>query len=68
MFYLFGKDVPPDVNEALSWLRKAVAQTNAAGFYWMGYMHYNGKGLPLNFNDARRLYEQAAGGGSVGAM
>lgn len=57
-----------DDPDAEMWVRRAAAQGNAWGSYYLGLMHYQGQGVREDTAEAIRLWKQAADRGlSLGA-
>jgi len=49
--------------EGEKWIRRAVAQGDPWGYYFLGLMYYKGLGVPEHTAEAIRLWKQAAGQG-----
>lgn len=49
-----------DNSEAVKWFTKAAEAGQASGMYYMGWMTYNGYGVPQNYNEAMNWYSKAA--------
>ena len=57
---LFGHEVPVDHAEGARWLSLAAERGAARPAVWLGTMHEQGLGLPVDMKRARRLYEYGA--------
>ena len=58
--YLYGLDVPRDYAAALRWLTPAVERGAPRPTFHLGRMHEEGWGVPVNYQKAVSLYQQAA--------
>jgi len=45
---------------ALTWAQKSAAQNDADGLYYLGMIHYTGRGAPRNWKTARDLFTRSA--------
>lgn len=59
VFYLEGKGVKPDYREAASWFEKAASKGCALGWFYLGTMHFTGRGFPKNPQHADENCEKA---------
>jgi TPR repeat protein len=55
-----GEGVPKDIDQAVSWYRKAAAQGNAKAQSNLGVCYFNGWGLTKNREEAVYWYRKAA--------
>lgn len=53
-----NRNIPQDYIAAAYWFRKATAQGNGKAMFYLGQMHYYGKGLVQDFDEAIKLYER----------
>lgn len=58
--YNFGKGVPKDYSEAVTWYRKSAEQGDAVGQSKLGMMYDIGRGVPLDFTQAEYWIRKAA--------
>ena len=49
-----------DYAEAVKWYRKAAEQGHARAQYSLGFMYYNGRGVPQDYAEAMKWYRKAA--------
>ena len=68
MRYVYGRGVPEDYAQAVSWLRKAANGGDATGMNNLGVMYANGFGTPKDYQQAVSWYRKAADAGYVPAM
>ncbi len=57
-----------DYDEAVKLYRKAADQDDARAQFNLGFMYYNGQGVPQNHAPAMKWYRMAAEQGHVGAL
>jgi tRNA A-37 threonylcarbamoyl transferase component Bud32 len=62
-----GSGVPPNYELAAQWFRKAAAHNSSSATYSLAQMYEQGRGVPRDLKEARRLYQRAADMGSLGA-
>ncbi|MGH7255306.1 MAG: tetratricopeptide repeat protein, partial [Nitrospirales bacterium] len=55
-----GRDLQPNVEEALRWFRKAAEQGHAAAQYQLGLLYYQGLLVPQDYVEAARWLRKAA--------
>jgi TPR repeat protein len=65
--YAFGRGVPQDDAEAVSWYRKAAELGNASAQFNLGVMYHFGQGVPQDGAEAVSWYRKAAEQGHAGA-
>jgi TPR repeat protein len=53
-----------DYHEAAAWARRAAEQQDHEGEAALAYLYEQGKGVPLNYVEAYRLYKVALDGGN----
>ncbi len=53
-----NRNIPQDYIAAAYWFRKAAAQDNAIALFYLGQMHYYGKGVAQDFDEAIKHYER----------
>lgn len=58
--YDMGEGVNPDQNEAIAWLTRSSEQNCAHAQAMLGLIYEQGKGVPKDREEARRLYKLAA--------
>lgn len=68
MAYEFGRGVPQDYPEAVSWYRKAANQSHAGAQYCLGYAYFQGQGVPQDDVQAAAWWRKAADQGFVRAQ
>jgi TPR repeat protein len=66
-FYLFGRGVARDYNQARQWYEKSAAMGNAEAMNGLGAIYENGLGVTRDHVQAHQWYERGAEGGSEGA-
>jgi hypothetical protein len=68
VMYHNGHDLPQDYTQAVSWLRKAADQGDAAAQFVLGVMYDNGHGVPQDYTQAVSWSRKAADQGHADAM
>ena len=63
LMYKGTRAVPPDMAEALKWLRKAAEQGYAKAQCYLGIMHGIGQGVPQDYVQAYTWFSAAAAHG-----
>jgi TPR repeat protein len=58
--YYLGVGVDRNYATALIWVKKAAAQKNADGIFFLGLMNEWGRGVPQDVQAAQKLFDQAA--------
>jgi TPR repeat protein len=58
--YYFGKGVPQNNANAMSWFRKAADQGDARAQYDVGDLYFRGKGVPQSYTNAVNWTQKAA--------
>ncbi|MEI8182452.1 MAG: tetratricopeptide repeat protein, partial [Desulfomonile sp.] len=59
---------PQNYEEALKWYRKAADQGDAIAQRFLGFMYYEGQGVPQNYKEALKWYRKAADQGNKKAI
>ena len=57
--------VPEDLAEAVRWFRRAAETGDMVGQFSLAFMYENGRGVPQNITEARRLYTLSANQGTT---
>ena len=68
VWYHFGKGVPQDDAQAVSWFRKAAEQGDAGAQYNLGIAYRLGEGVPQDYAQAASWYLKSAEQGNPGAQ
>ena len=58
--FLFGRDLPEDLDQARAWLLLSAHQGLSRAQYLMGWLHLKGQGVPRDFDEAARWFGLAA--------
>jgi TPR repeat protein len=66
--YQYGKGVPQDYVQAISWYRKAADQGDVIAQYNLGFMYKHGYGVDQDYQQAKDWYLKAATQGDDQAM
>jgi uncharacterized protein len=66
--YRYGKGVPQDYQQAVSWYRKAAKQGLAEAQFNLGNMYRYGKGVPPDYKEAVSWYRKAGEQGHAEAQ
>jgi TPR repeat protein len=62
------KGIEKDDAEAAKWFRKAADQGNADGQYKLGFIFYNGQGVPQDYAEAMKWFRKAVDQGDADAQ
>lgn len=68
MDFVYGRGLPQDYRQGVSWLHKAASAGDAKGMNNLGVMYAKGYGVPLDSRQAATWYHKAADAGYAPAM